>query len=441
MIFSELYTTIRLAVPLILAQLLGYSLPIIDALMAGQVGAITLSAVSLGAQIFTFIYLFMLGLLVAITTIISRYHGANEAIKIRRNFQQGVWLGGILAIFTIILTLFFSRLPLWIGTAPEIASEVQAYLNTMALGGAVAVLGLSARYFLEGMSLPKYGVWVQLALIPLNIMGNYFFLHIVPMGAKGMAIATSFCYFIYTALMFWVIFQSKRLSHLKLSQKWASLDFSILKDLLKIGLPIGVANIFEVGLFLVVSLIVSRETVILATANQIALNYAGLSFMFPLGLAYALTVRTGTLIGQKRFLALRASAWSGLGLALFFIVLLTLFVFLKAEFILSFYSKDAEIIAVGIKILWIIGVFQLFDGIQVCAVGILRGLHDTKMAMYFAILGYWIIGLPTGLILFYFTDLGIYGLWTGTAVGLGANAILGVKRVHYLLKNQFKFEG
>ena len=429
----ELKTTIALALPMILTQLLGQIMPVIDTIMAGREPPHVLASVALGAQIFSFVFLFMLGIALVITTNISKYHGANDRPRIRRSFQQGVWLTAMLGLLTTLLTLCAAYLPRLIGSAPDIEAGARAYLLTVAPGGGVFVFALAARYFLEGMSYPRTGVLIQICLIPVNIVGNYLLLKgfwiVPPLGAVGMAISTALCGFLYAIAIFHATWRNPRWQPYRLYTRFAAPDIGELKSHLRIGLPIALGIIMEAGLFIGVSLIVSRSDAIYTGANQIALNYGGLSFMIPLGLASALTIRIGNANGSKDYVALRQRAIGGLYLTGIIMIFAALIIFLFPRFIIGLYTNNADIIPIAVNILFIVGIFQFVDGIQVCAAGILRGMQDTKAPMYYALIGYWIIGFPCGLLLAYGFGYGIYGLWGGIVAGLTGNAILGVRRV------------
>lgn len=431
--FSELKKTVKLAIPLIFTQLLSHVQPVVDTVMAGREPPVVLASVALGAQVFVLIYLFMIGVSLVITTQIARHHGAGDRQGIRRSFQQGVWLTALLGVLTVLLTLAAAWVPQLIGSAPEMVEGARAYILFIAPGAGLFVCALAARYFLDGMSHPRTSILVQLGLIPVNIVGNYVLLKgvgpIPPMGAAGMAIATSLCYALYALAMFHAVWRNPRWRGYRLFHRFAAPDWREIKTFFRIGLPIALGIIMEAGLFVAVTLIVSRSDAIFTGANQIALNYAGLSFMVPLGLSYALTVRIGNARGERNPMALHQRAVGGLYLTAIIMALAALFVLVFARFIVGLYTNNAAITPIAVNILFIIGIFQLVDGVQVCASGILRGLQDTKMPMFYALLGYWIIGFPCGLLLAYPLGYGIYGLWGGIVVGLTCNAILGVRRV------------
>lgn len=431
--FSELKKTVKLAIPLIFTQLLSHVQPVVDTVMAGREPPAVLASVALGAQVFVLIYLFMIGISLVITTQIARHHGAGDRLGIRRSFQQGVWLTALLGVLTVLLTLAAAWVPQLIGSAPEMVEGARAYILFIAPGAGLFVCALAARYFLDGMSHPRTSILVQLGLIPVNIVGNYVLLKgvgpIPPMGAAGMAIATSLCYALYALAMFHAVWRNPRWRGYRLFHRFAAPDWREIKTFFRIGLPIALGIIMEAGLFVAVTLIVSRSDAIFTGANQIALNYAGLSFMVPLGLSYALTVRIGNARGERNPMALHQRAVGGLYLTAIIMALAALFVLVFARFIVELYTNNAAITPIAVNILFIIGIFQLVDGVQVCASGILRGLQDTKMPMFYALIGYWIIGFPCGLLLAYPLGYGIYGLWGGIVVGLTCNAILGVRRV------------
>ncbi|MDO4436217.1 MAG: MATE family efflux transporter [Cardiobacteriaceae bacterium] len=429
--------TLRLAIPMMLTQLLGYAAPVVDTVMAGRESPQVLASVALGAQLLGFVLLFGIGIAVAITTSVARYHGAHHSVGVRRSFQQGLWLSALLAVLVTVGILVIAYVPYVIGTDKVVADGVRDYLWILSLGVGAMTFAQGARFFLEGVQYPNTAVWVQLALIPCNIVGNYIFLKgfwwIPPMGVRGMAIATTLCFWLYAYLMLRAVVKNPRWASYRLFQSFAPIDFKHIKEFVRVGLPIAIANMLEVGLFTAVGLLVSRGGAVQTSANQIALNYASLTFMLPLGLAYVLTSRIGYFKGAKNQSALRYVALSGMalggGLMLVFVVLVSLY----GEVIARWYSLDAEVVALTVEILAVVAWFQLFDGIQVCAAGVLRGLQETRSAMMFALIGYWALGFPLGLLLAYGFDYGAVGLWAGIAVGLAVNACLAVWKVWHVI--------
>jgi len=203
---DELGPTLRLAVPLILMQLLSFAQPVVDTVMAGRHSDLTLASVALAAQIFAFIYLFMVGCALAMTAAISQANGRDDRAQIRSNFQQGIWMLAFLGVAATILTFIGAYVPAWLGSTPDIAREASRYLLTLAPGAGICIVGLAGRCFLEGMAYPRTTVIVQALLIPTNIVGNYVFLYgfgpIPALGVPGMALSTALCYAIFAAFVF-----------------------------------------------------------------------------------------------------------------------------------------------------------------------------------------------------------------------------------------------
>ena len=436
----ELAATLRLALPLMLLQLLSYSLPVIDTVMAGRHSDLTLAAVALAAQIFSFIYLFMAGCALAITAAMSQANGRDDRTQIRRNFQQGIWMLAFLAVVTIILTLLGAYVPGWLGSTPDIAREARRYLLTLAPGAGICIVGLAGRCFLEGMAFPRTTVLVQALLVPTNIVGNYIFLYgvgpIPAMGAPGMALSTALCYCIFATFVFTAIARNPRWRAYRPFYRFAAPDLAAIRRYFAVGLPIALALVMETGLFTAVGLIVSRTNEVNAGANQIALNYAGLSFMIPLGLASALTIRCGNAYGRGDYATLRRRALSGLAAAAVIMCFIALIPLLLRYQIAALYSNSADTIAIAGTILVLVGLFQIGDGLQVCSAGVLRGIHDTRMPMIYAFIGYWVVGFPAALIGYHTLDIGVAGLWVGMVAGLSLTAALGVRRVLWQVRKR-----
>ena len=435
---AELGPTLRLAIPLILMQLLSFGQAVVDTVMAGRHGDLTLASVALAAQIFSFVYLFMAGCALAITAAISQANGRDDRTQIRRNFQRGIWMLVFLGILATGLILVGAYVPAWLGSAPDIAREAKRYLLTLAPGVGICIVGLAGRCFLEGMAYPRTTVIVQALLIPANIVGNYVFLYgfgpIPALGVPGMALSTALCYLVFAIFVFTAIARNPRWRSYRPYQRFARPDFAAIGRYFNVGLPISIALVMEIGLFTAIGLIVSRTNAVNAAANQIALNYAGISFMIPLGLANALTIRCGNAYGRGDYHALRQRALGGMIVVAIAMVFMALIPLLLRHEIAALYSANPDIIAIASVILVLVGIFQIGDGMQVCTAGILRGIHDTRMPMVYAFIGYWLIGFPAALLGYHFLNIGVAGLWTGMVVGLSITAVLGVRRVLWQIR-------
>ncbi len=436
---QELLPTLKLAVPMILTQLLGFAQQVIDTVMAGRYSTFILAGVSLAVQLYVVVYVLMIGFGIGLSALISRHHGNNNPLLIRRTFQQGIYLFSCLAGLTAIATFGCAYLPNLIGSAAEIAREARLYLLTLAVPAGVFIFAQSARYFFEGMSHPKTNNLVQAALLPVNIVGNWFFLTHTSLNAQGMAISTGICCLLYAILLFGSLTR-RSWNRYRLFTRFNPPDWQILRQIVAVGYPIGLAIVMEVSLFSMIGMIVSRSDAITTGANQVVSNYASLMFMLPLGIGSALTIRIANALGCNDWSAIANRTLVGIGLCAGVMLCSAVVMALFGKYIALLYTENLEVIEIASDIMLIAALFQLFDGIQVGAAGVLRGLCDTRITLLYALIGYWLIGFPAGLLMDYVFGLGIYGLWSGVCIGLFVFAWLAIRRVLRHLRHDFSRE-
>lgn len=426
---KELLPTIQLALPMIYAQLLGYSQAVVDTVMAGRHNSLTLAAVSLASQLFALIYLLFNGIAIGFAAQFSRYNGADDRSNLRFCFHQGLFIFTAIAVLCAFLIYLAAFLPPFFGTKPEIARECKNYLLILAIPAGVLMFASIGSAFLQGMAYPRSVNILMTALLPVNILGNWIFLSFTDLEAAGMAIATGICYLLYAIVLFTILAKSPKWKIYHLFRAPFIFDRRACLRFLLLGLPIGIAIVLEAGLFSFIGIMASRETAEITSANQIAVNFISIIFMVPLGISSALTIRVAHAFGQKNYQAVKNRAIGGLLLSAGFMSFAALMNFLLRQEIAAIYTADAVIIVLAAKIMLVACVFQILDGVQVASSGILRGLADTAILMRFAIFGYWIVGLPVGLIFAYGLNYGILGLWIGCALGLGIFAVLALGRV------------
>ncbi|SUO93893.1 MATE family efflux transporter [Suttonella ornithocola] len=426
---QEIRPTLQLALPMILTQLLGYGQQIIDIVMAGRHSTLTLAGVSLAGQLFVLIYLVMVGIGIGFSAQFSRHQGGDNRSDIRHDFQQGIWLFIVLGIVTTIATLLAAYLPYLFGSQPDIADESRQYLLTLAFPAGIFVFAGLARYFLEGMASPRHNNLVIAALLPINILGNYLFLTYTNLGTQGMALATGICYLLYGAGLFYLIYKDKRWRGYRLFHKLQPAKFDSLVRLFLMGLPIGLTILMEAGTFSFIGIMASRESAVITGANQIAVNYIGIMFMVPLGIASALTIRCANALGRNDWHAIAIRASTGIGLSAVFMLVSSIVIFIARRQIADIYTNDTAIILAASQLLLVVAFLEVVDGVQIAASGVLRGLADTRVALAYAVIGYWVIGVPIGCILAYPMGMGIMGLWIGCVIGLTLFALLALYRV------------
>lgn len=432
---QEIRSIICVGLPFILMQVLDMAQTLVDTIMAGRFDTLTLAAVALAGQIFGIIFVLMLGFGIALAACISHANGRADAMAIRAYFQQGTWLSVVLALLTFILTNLAAFLPQLIGTTQDIAQAAKAYLHTLSFGAALLIFAMIPRKFLEGISDLKSNLLMLIAIIPINFLGNYIALYHTNSGVIGMALSTNFTYLVYVLGMFYTLRRHRLWHEYGLLDNFARPDFSILKQIISIGAPIGLTIVIEVTTFSLVGLIISRTDKITTAAHQIANNFSGLLFMIPLGLSTALTVLCANAYGNgdKRALIYRSKIGIGLAVGISFIGASVMF--FANQHIGKLYSHDAQVLKITATIFLFAAAFQLVDAIQITTAGVLRGLHDTKAPMLYALTSYWGVGLGSGFMFGSVMGYGVYGYWAGLVLALSSQALLTSLRLYKKLKS------
>jgi MATE family multidrug resistance protein len=244
------------------------------------------------------------------------------------------------------------------------------------------------------------------------------------MGTVGCGYATAIVIWLQMFLLIIYLRRHRHFKEFKLFRKPERPDFSTISDLLKLGLPIGVTIFVEGSLFVAAALLIARLGPVPSAAHLISINYAALMFMVPLGLGMAVTVRIGNALGRGDPVAARYAASIGLGIAVAFASISALFMFFFPEIIVALYTDDPVVTPLAISLLFYAAIFQLSDGLQICAAGCLRGYKDTRVPMVINILAYWLIGMTLGYYLTFEVMLGPSGMWIGMTAGLSVAALL-----------------
>jgi len=430
----ELRATALLALPLVLGHLSAGLIAFVDNVIAGRHHTDTLSAVSIGTALLWLPMLVPIGTLIAVTASVSQLHGAGREREIGPLFRQGIWLSAALgAGMFVFLTIAPMLLPA-LGTVPEIVPGAQAFLAAVRWGAWALPLFFCMRYLSEGMHWTPpamiFGFGGLIVLAPLGYGLCHGRWGLPELGAQGLGIAS--------ALMMWV--QAIGFAvYLGISPRFATIApfstferprWSVIAELLRTGLPIGITVLMEGGLFIVTALLISRLGTLEAAAHQIAINVSNLCFMLPLGLAEATTVRVGHAVGRQDTARMGRAIYAGYGIVLCTQLLLASVLWLEYQRLVHLYTEDVAVAALASVLMLCAAAYQLPDGIQVMSAGILRGMKDTRVPMFIAIFSYWAVGMPLGTGLGLGLGWGPQGMWMGLIVGLVVAALLLGWRVH-----------
>jgi len=428
----------RLAGPIIVGQLAQMATGFTDTVMAGRISPLDLGAIAVGSNLWILPFLFCLGLLMAISSMVSQYYGANRYGAIKDLMRQALSLALLLAIICVIAVRGLTGLLHLLQLDADITRVASDYVKAVSWGLPAVIGYLVLRFLSEGIGYTRPMMLIQLAGLGFNVLFNYILmfgkLGMPAMGAVGAGWATAIV--MWLNLIFLLLYIA---THRRFQTIWQSeaepRDWSRILETIKLGLPIAIGLSAEVGLFAAVSLLMGKIGVLEVAAHQVAINFASIAFMIPLGIGAATTIRVGHAMGEGRQELARFRGLTGISLAIACTMFTASIMLLLPEAIVAIYTDDAEVRAVAIGLLFMAAIFQLSDGIQITANGALRGMKDTFHPMLITLVVYWLFGLPLSWYLGFTRGFGPQGLWMGLVASLTLAAIWLVWR--FLRLNRF----
>lgn len=437
---SESRSLLALGGPILVVQLLQVAVVTMDTIMAGRYDARDLSGVAIGGSMWFPIFLFLIGMLSALTPTVAQLHGAKRYSEIPKHVFQSVWLALFVTPFTMLLLMSLSPLLGVIGADDTILPIANGYLQGILWGVPPVLLYNVLRFYSDGVSLTKPAVMASVIGLLSNAVLNYGLIYgkfgLPELGGIGCGWASAISFYIMFFYMVVVVIVQKKYQPFALYNVNKIWDWPSLRSLIRLGLPIGSSHFVESSMFAVIALFLASLSPIVVASHQIALNFTALVFMIPLSLSMALTIRIGFFIGSDQTLNARFTAYYGVILALIYASFSCVMLYSFRFQIAALYNSQPEVIALSSSLLLYAAAFQLGDAFQVTAAGALRGYKDTKITMYIMIITFWFFGLPLGYILG-LTNLIVepmyaQGFWFGLVVGLlmaGAILILRLRTI------------
>lgn len=430
---GELRSLFTLGWPLILAQLAQSALFTTDVVMMGWLGSKYLAAGALATAFFICLQLFGVGLVGAVAPLVAQALGARNFRAVRRIVRQGFWAAVLIGAVVAPLLWNMQPILLALGQDPELAAMAATYAH----GGILILFPLLMIVVMRAFLSAHGSTGAILVITVLGVLVNIVFNYALIFGhfglprleLRGAAIATTMTNLVMLAALLGYTLRHRRYRRYHLLARFWRADWPHFFELFRVGTPIGLMLLSEVGLFSAAAMLMGWLGTAEVAAHAIAMQCASLSFMVPLGLSQATTVRVGLAYGRSDPLGVARAGWLSLGLTLGFMALTcTLFLLAPLHLVGIFLDPtdpgNADTLALAATYLVIAGLFQLFDGAQVSAAASLRGLSDTTVPMVIALIGYWAVGLPTGWYLGFQLDWRGVGIWTGLATGLAAVALV-----------------
>jgi MATE family multidrug resistance protein len=441
---AELRATLALAWPLILANLTQQLIQATDILLMGRLGATQLAAATLALNLtFTF-NLLLLGLLIASSPMMATALGKrfNAVRDVRRTFRAGLWI--------LIIGLPPYWLLLWhvgsimraFGQAPELASQGQTFLRAYMWCAAPWLLFQLLRNFVSALERPRIILWLSIAGIAINALLSWslIFGHfgLPALGLMGGGLGSTLTWLVLCGALMLVVNGEKKFRRFHVFGRFWRFDRERTRAMIRLGWPIGVTMALEMGVFALAAYFMGWIGAPAVAAHAIALQLAALTFMVPLGLGQAATVRVGLALGRRDHAGITRAGWTAWVAGVGFMGAMALVMWCLPRPLITLFLRDvpanAAVIALAVSFLKVAAAFQLVDGAQVIGAGMLRGLHDTRWPLIFALVGYWGIGLGIGAWLAFGADWKGLGIWVGLASGLAAVAVLMLAR--WLLRDR-----
>lgn len=394
----------KLSLPIFISQLAASGMGLADIIMAGLVSDDDVSAIAVANSIYFPLFLFVLGILNAITPTVSYLNGSGQRELIAHQVRQGTWIVLCLCVPLILIYLSSGLILDFMNTPESFSQKTQDYLAVLCFGIVPALLAVNLRCMNDGLSNPKPAMIITFIGLILNIVLNYVFIFgkfgLPAMGAVGCGVATAIVNWIMFGLMLHYCYTNHSQKDIKLFEKWLERPSrETLLKLFKLGAPIGFALFTEVMLFAASSLVISPLGSQVVASHQVALQTSSLFFMIPLSFGIATTIVIGQTLGQKQIEKAKALSYhaifTGIGIA----VVMALIILLFRNSIPLAFTRESTSIAIASSLLVFAAIYQIPDALQVVCNGILRGYKHTKPTLFITMFCYWLIGMPLGYVL------------------------------------------
>lgn len=426
---KEKYALIlKIIVPILVSQVAIYLISFFDILMSSRYGTTDLAGVSIGSSIWMPIYIGLSGILLAITPIVSQLVGAKNEFAAKRAVQQGIYVAIVLAALIFIILIvgidwFLGKMDL----EASVHAIAKSYIQSMCAGLIPLFLFFVMRCFIDALGQTRVTMIITLLTTPINIALNYIFIFgkfgAPELGGVGAGVATAITYWLVFLITVWIIAKRKPFERFQLFNDWPKLEWLRWKEILIIGVPIGISLFAETSIFSAVTMMMSSFSTEIIAAHQIALNFTSLLYMVPLSISMGVTILVGFEIGAGRMRDARLYSYLCVGTAILFSFVSACILFILREPVANMYTTDGKVLEYAVHFLIFAAIFQLSDAIQAPVQGALRGYKDVTVTFIMAIISYWVIGLPVGYALATHTDFGPFGYWIGLVAGLTTGAI------------------
>lgn len=441
---SHVKATLSLGIPLIGAQLAQLGIHTTDVVIVGQLGAEKLAAMVLAGQFLFTVFILGSGISIAVMPMVAQAFGQGNAQAIRRSLRMGLW--ATIGYWLISVPIYFNgeTILLLLKQKPEIAALAGDYIRIATFAMLPGLLFLVLRSLVSAVGRAGVILWVTVGMLVVNaalayalVLGHFGF---PELGMRGAAMASVIVQ--VAGLLFLIAYiQMIETRKYELFIRFWRPDWHALGEVIKLGLPIGITVLAEVSLFTAASLMVGSIGTLELAAHGISLQLASIAFMIPLGLSQAATVRVGMAHGRGDYVGLVRASITVLALAAVIAIIGGAMLIIDPVYFASFYvNKESpetpELLKIATNLIIVAGIFQLVDGIQAIASGLLRGLKDASVPMVLALIAYWPIGFGLAWIFAFPLGYRELGVWFGFLTGLGTACLFLCTRFYLLVRRE-----
>lgn len=416
---------LQLGLPLIGGHMAQFAIQITDSVMLGWYDVKALAAVVLGGTLFFVAFIFLSGFAMAVVPLVASAAAKEDDVQIRRTTRMAMWTSTLVGVLVLPAFLYSEPILARLGQPTETVGPAADYLRIAGLGLIPALLVMVLKSYLSALERTGVILWITIVAALVNALTNYALIFgnfgAPEMGVRGAAIASVMVQLVsVVACAAYAVWAFPK--HDLFRRVWRP-DWAALGKLLALGLPIGVTTLAEVGLFAASSVMMGWLGTIPLAAHGIALQLTAMAFMFHLGLSNAATIRVGQAWGREDMGAVRQVSKSAFLISGLFAVLVIVIYLVFAEALVGLYVAPddpvrEEVIAFGAMLMFVAVLFQFADAGQAQALGLLRGMHDTKVPMSMAAFSYWAIAVPCSYLLGFTFGYGGVGIWMGLVIGL-----------------------
>ncbi len=418
-------------------------LQVADAAMVGRVSVSALAAASFGSNIIHIFMLFGFGLCIPVHILVAESYGRKDAREGVRWLLTGLWISVIYAVAVLVFVLLFLDWLDHFGQEPEVAELAKGFLVYLAW----SMLPVMGYQCLKNFSEARHSAWIPFAVLIFGFLLNVFLNWILiygnwgapSLGLEGAGIATLVARCMMLIILAVIIYRSEIRQFTGLNTLWSGLFAeSRIRQWMSLGVPGAFQILFEAGAFILAAFMMGWISANTLAAHHIAVTYAGLVFMVPLGLSFATCIQIASLVGRGELEKLKRTVWTNIFLGAGFMAICAVITFVLRDWIPTWFveTEETEVIALASSFLMIVAFFHLFDGIQVVTLGVLRGLSDLKIPMLLLFISFWPCGLFLGYWLAFKCELYGVGMWWGLLSGLVFAAVLLLMRIAWLMRQR-----